>query len=295
MIHSYNFCILNLVLVVYTSAMSSVHFVLTTLESSVQMGLEAAVTTSAIDALDVSATAVFQVSVDSMKQLFKYQTDSNDVTDLDSTDIKYFVDSSAWPQLNPANAMLDADESSSPIASAGIESNKQLVAHDFVRYLALKLFNTHLGVDLFNNEIELLNDIRSICDDSAAGHTMHDINEKVAKVSLSGTHADIQGTAGAKYMTNANQTAENICRVIMQQMTNNAVTRFASLETADANDRRALPFQADDSISFKVTINPADGQEELTGVSAFGGRSYEIRLVLVDATPENTAVAADEL
>ena len=286
---------MNLVLVVYTSAMSSVHFVLTTLESSVQMGLEAAVTTSAIDTLDVSATAVFQVSVDSMKQLFRYQTDSNDVTNLDATDIKYFVDSSAWPQLNPANAMLDAPESSNPIASSGIESNKQLVAHDFVRYLALKLFNTHLGVDLFNNEVELLNNIRSICDDSAAGHTMYDINDKVQKVSITGSHADIQGAPGAKYMTNANQTSENICRVIMQQMTNSAIERFAQLEDADANNRRALPFQADDSISFKVTITPADGQEELTGVSEFGGRSYEIRLVLVDSTPVNTEVAANEL
>jgi hypothetical protein len=275
--------------------MSSVHFVLTTLESSVQMGLAAAVETSVIDALDVSATAVFQVSVDSMKQLFKYQTDSNDVTDLDATDIKYFVDSAAWPQLNPANAMLDAPESSGPIASAGIEANKQLVAHDFVRYLALKLFNTYRGVDLFNNEIELLTNLREICDDSAAGHTMHDINSKVQKVSLSGTHADIQGEAGAKYMTNANQTAENIGRVIMQQMTNSAISRFSTLEDADANDRRSLPFQPDDSISFKVTINPADGQEELTSVSEFGGRSYEIRLVLVDGTPANTEVAADEL
>jgi len=286
---------LNLVLVVYTSAMSSVHFVLTTLESSVQMGLEAAVTTSNIDALDVSATAVFQVTVNSMKQLFKYQTDSNDVTDLDSTDIKYFVDSSAWPQLNPANAMLNAPESSNPIASAGIDANKQLVAHDFVRYLALKLFNTHRGVDLFNNEVALLQNIRSICDDSAAGHTLHDLNTKVQKVGLNGDHADIEGPAGGKYMTNANQTAENICRVMMQQMTGSAIERFSTLETADANDRRSLPFQADDSISFKVTINPADGQEELTGVSAFGGRSYEIRLVIVDGSATNTEVDADEL
>lgn len=275
--------------------MSSVHFVLTTLESSVQMGLEAAVTTSNIDALDVSATAVLQVTVDSMKQLFKYQTDSNDVTDLNSTDIKYFVDSSAWPQLNPANAMLNAPESSNPIASAGINANKQLVAHDFVRYLALKLFNTHRGVDLFNNEVALLQNIRSICDDSAAGHTLHDLNTKVQKVGLNGNHADIEGPAGGKYMTNANQTAENICRVMMQQMTGSAIERFSTLETADANDRRSLPFQADDSISFKVTINPADGQEELTDVSAFGGRSYEIRLVLVDGSATNTEVDADEL
>jgi hypothetical protein len=274
--------------------MSSVHFVLTTLESSVQMGLAASVATSSIDALDVSATAVFQVTVDNMKQLFKYQTDSNDVTDINSTDIKYFVDASVWPQLNPANAMLSAQDSRNPIASAGIDDNKQLVAHDFVRYLALKLFNTHRGVDLFSNEVALLHNIRDICNDSAAGHTLYDINQKVQKVGLTGSHADLEGSFGSKYMTNANTSAENICRVLMQQMTGSAIERFATLEALDANDRRSLPFQAEDSISFKVTINPADGQEELTGVSAFGGRSYEIRLVLVDGTAENTEVAGDE-
>ncbi len=275
--------------------MPAVDFVLTELESSVQMGVAATVQTSEIPELDVSATAVFQVAVDDMKAVFKYQTDSNDLTNLDEADIKYYVDPASWPDLNPANGMMDAPESANPIATANstgnLDANKMLVAHDFERYLALKLFNTHYGVDLFNNELELLNNLRLICDDSAEGHTWFDVKAKLNKVGLSGDHADIQGADGAKYMTNANSSAENLCRVLLEQMTHSAITRFAEIQPSD--EAQSLPFEVDDSISFKLIIAPAEGQEELTGVEAFAPRSYRILLKLVES-PVNTEVAADE-
>lgn len=269
-----------------------VQFVLTDLESSVQMGVGATVQTSVIPQLDVSAVAILEVSLDDMKAVFKYQTDSNDLTNLDESDIKYYVDPASWPDLNPANAMMQAASAIATANSAGpLDANKMLVAHDFERYLALKLFNTHYGVDLFNNELELLNNLRLICDDSAEGHTWFDVKSKINKVGLSGDHADIQGADGAKYMTNANSSAENLCRVLLEQMTHDAITRFADVQPTDSP--QSLPFEVDDSISFKLIVAPAEGQEELTGVEAFSARSYEIRLKIV-ATPANTEVAADE-
>jgi hypothetical protein len=71
---------------------------------------------------------------------------------------------SAWPAsllINPSNAMLDKGDSSSPILSVGIPS-KMLVKHDFLRYLALKLFNTAQGVDLFNNESALISNLNTV-------------------------------------------------------------------------------------------------------------------------------------
>lgn len=289
--HNYNFCDLNLVLVVYTKM--SVHFVLSTLESDVTMGTSATVQTSSIPSLTVDATAVFHVSLDDMKAVFKFETDSYDFTDLESTDIKYYVDSGAFPLLNPANAMMDAAESLGAIATANIDANKQMVAHDFVRYLAVKLFNTHHGVDLFNNEVNLLKNLREICSDAAEGNTWFDVKAKLAKVGLSGDHADITGTDGSKYMTNSNSTDENICRVLLEQMTNSAISRFSDIAASDAP--QSLPFRVDDSISFKLTIHAADGQEELTGVAPLDPRSYEIKFVIVDGTATNTEVAADEL
>jgi hypothetical protein len=74
-------------------------------------------------------------------------------------------------------------------------------------------------------------------------------------------------------------------------MTHSALSRFSEISESDSP--QSLPFAVDDSISFKLVIAPAEGQEELTDVSAFAPRSYEIRLNMV-AAPENTEVAADE-
>ena len=296
--YSYNFCILNLVLVVYTQmSIIPIQFILSALESSVQMDLSGSILATAPIPIDASAVAVYQVSVADMRALFQFQTDSYDVTDLDATDIKYYVNPGSFPAFNPVNSMMDATDSSGAIAlttagGANLASDKMLVAHDFVRYLAQQLFNTYLGVDLFNNEVALLNSLRSICDDSAATHTWFDIKTSLDLVGVSGTHADIDGSAGQKYMTNSNNTAENLCRVLFEQMTSTDIARFATVVGQDTP--QDLPFHEGDSISFKLNISPADGQEALTGLaSAINARSYEIRMELFD-TPVNTTVAGDE-
>lgn len=277
--------------------MPSVHFVLDQFESTVTLDTSGSIYSESIPALDVSATAIFEVSLQDMKDMFKYQTDSNDVIDLSSSDLKYYVDQSKWPDFNPANAMMDHADSLTPIAANGSDGNplasdKQLVAHDFTRYLALKLFNTHFGVDLFNNEFELLNSLRRACDDSAAGHTLKDIKDKITAVDINNaTHADIAGSSGGYYMTNDTTTSDNLCRVLMTQMLANDVARFSTID--DSGDAQSLPFAEGDSISFKLIINAAEGQEELTGVDPIGARSYRVKYILKE-TPANTEVAADE-
>jgi len=230
-----------------------------------------------------------------MKGVFKFQTDSSDFTDLASTDIKYYTYKSSFPDVNPVNAMMDATESRNPIAtsdSAGLlASNKMMVAHDFVRYLAYNLFGTHFGVDLFNNEVAQLQHLRALADSSASGHTWYDIQAKVAAVDVSGSHADLAGVAGSKYMTNANSSDDNLCRVLFEQMTKTAISRFSNISPTDGI--QSLPFVQGDSISFKLSISPAPGQNNLTNVGLIGLRSYDIRLVL--SSNSNTAVSTDEL
>jgi hypothetical protein len=176
-----------------------------------------------------------------------------------------------------------------------------MVAHDFTRHLAVELFGTHLGVDLFNNELELLNNIRSICGSGAAGNTWYDIAAAIKKVSIN-SDADgfsgLDGDAGAHYMTNANETAENLCRVLFDQMIGAEPSRFANIEPTDAP--QSLPFKSGDIISFKVTIHPADGQKLLTKAESdpdITARSYEIRLEIVaddETVKVNVDVADDE-
>jgi len=285
---------LNLVLVVYTKM--SVHFVLNALESVVTMDLSGSMQTSAIPTLDASATAVYEVDLAAMRAVFKFQTDSADFIDAPESDIKYYVDAAEFPVINPANAMMDADASRDPIASgAGFERNKLLVAHDFVRFLALRLFKTWHGVDLFNNEKALLQSLRTICGDNeegTTGKTWGDIKAKLDQVGMTdGALSSANGAAGEHYMTNADQTDDNICRVLFEQMTKNAISRFN--DVVPSTEKQSLPFVLGDSISFKLTINAADGQEELTSVDPIEPRSYEIKLLIVDAS-DNTEVAADE-
>ncbi len=273
-----------------------VNFVLDSLSSSVTMDICGTIHSADIVVLDTSATAVFEVSLDAMKDVFKFQTDSNDIQNQADADIKYQIDLASWPELNPANAMMHNDLSVDPIASSNtagtLPNNKMLVAHDFVRYLALKLFNTHYGVDLFDNELELLNDLRYICGNTAEGQTWYDLMTKITAVSKSGDHADLAGDAGSKYMTNATDSSDNLCKVLFDQMMLTEKARFADIATG-ADDFQSLPFIVGDTISFKLTIAPAAGQEELTGVEAFAPRSYRIVFSIVEA-PVNTEVAEDE-
>jgi hypothetical protein len=280
-----------------------VQFVLESLNSSVTMDVCGNLFSEQLITLDVSAVAILYVDILEMKSLFQYQTDSNDLTNLGPTDIKYYVDDTHLPVLNPVNAMMDDALSLNAISLLGtggavLAPNKSLVCHDFTRYLASKLFGTHFGVDLFDNEIEMLADLRLICDETVDTHTWFDITTKVASVSKTGDHSGILTDGnGDNYMTNDTNDNTNLCRVLFDQMIGSVVSRFQDITSADpaydGSVPHPLPFEADDSISFKLTIAPAVDQELLTGVTAFGARSYEIRLVIVDV-PVNTAVAADE-
>jgi hypothetical protein len=276
-----------------------VNFVLDYLSSAVSMDVSGMVYTQSITAVDASATAIVYASLDDVKNVFKFQTDSDFNIDALPSDIRYQVNHASWPSLNPANAMLDDPLSSGPIitgdSKGAFNANDMMVAHDFVRYLAEQLFNSAYGADLFDNQKELLNDIRKICGSAEAGQTWFDIVAKLKAVSADSTESGLEtDPSGNKYLTDSTTGEENVCRTLFQQLTGSAIDRFSNIQSGDGY--QSLPLEVDDSISFKLTVAPAPGQHNLTGVSEIGPRSYEIKIVLVaDATGKNTEVAADEL
>lgn len=274
-----------------------VNFVLDFLSSNVTMETAGNIQSVPVPTLDVSAVAIFEVSLDAMKAVFQYQTDAEDLVNEEPSDLKYQIDMASWPELNPANAMMDHTLSLDPIAISNASGNyandKMLLAHDYVRYLALRLFNTHHGVDLFSNELELLTDLRTICGSGEEGRTWYDVVARLTAVSKTGDHAGLEGESD-KYMTNATDSSDNLCKVLFEQMMSTQKARFADIDGTADNGFRPIPFAADDSIEFKLTINAAEGQEELTGVDAIPARSYAIKLVIVDGEPSNTEVAANE-
>lgn len=293
--------------------MSSVsHFVVSAFEQTIDLGVAGSIFSEPIPAIDVSAVAVIEVSLDTMRSVFQFQTDATDLNNLPESDIKYFVDTEAWEGLadvQPANAMLDHSESTGAISTADpngaiLPAEKMFVAHDFARYLALRLFNTPYGVDLFQNEDELMTDIRTKCSALADGGIVWKaVMDKLSAVNKQNA-ADGENDSG-KYMTNPAADADpadaqnNICRVLMLQMLNTQISRFQDITLNNASQTgtvgvlQGLPFVEGDSISFKLTVNPAADQELATGVEKFAGRSYEIRLRIA-AAPENTEPSATE-
>ena len=89
---------------------------------------------------------------------------------------------------------------------------------------------------------------------------------------------------------------QNLPRELFRQVLNVAPGRFndISFNAFDADGVSVphtchIPFETDDSISYKFTISPATGQHNLTSTTAFGARVYRIKLILKDVVAGATA------
>lgn len=262
--------------------MPAINFSLPALNRSYTLGVSGELLAEAPVIFDVSATAIYKINLVDMHNVFKYESDSFDVNDFDASDVKYYVYMNAWPvdaSLNPAHAYMKPTSGQMLPDSADIPSNKNLVKHDYVRYLAKHLFNTPYGVDLFSNEDALLNDI------SSKGRTAKD--EIMSTLNSVNQASAAAGTAPNKYSTNTLSGNGNICRELMRQIASIDPARFNN-DTVDASGNRSVPLAVGDTINFKLSITAAHLQENLTFRVPFDVRVYKISLVIeggVNVTP----------
>jgi hypothetical protein len=252
----------------------------------------ASLDTSSISVENTDATAVFYVRLSDMTNLFQYQTDSFDVNNLDASDIRYYVFHRTIPtqlHINPSHAMMNKTESAGMLGSgAGYSANKSLVKHDFIRYIALRLFNTHYGVDLFQNEQELQENITYL------GETVqHNIDTILSGISTTSANENMAYDAsGNKYLTNDASGNTNLSRELFRQIAASEPSRFYN-NGADISGSglRQMPLHENDSINFKLTITAAPGQNIVTGVTIIPSRTYLIKMVLkntVNTVSDNT-------
>ena len=251
-----------------------VSFTLEGLNQAFSLDISGALAGEAPATIDASCVAIFNVKTTDMKAVFKFEADSFDVNDTDASDIKYYVYMNEWPatlKLNPVHA--HTLTATPMLETAGeVVAEKNLVKHDFVRYLAKSLFNTPHGVDLFSNEDALLTDLvqKGAAARLAIDASLNAVNQATAA----------SGTSPHKYSTNATATAANFSRVLLRQVANSAPARFHG--TADISGIHSIPFENGDSISFKVAIAPAALQHDLTAQAGpFNTRVYKIQLDLV--------------
>lgn len=270
--------------------MSSIAFSLPGLNQNYTLDICGALLAAAPDAMtDVSAVATYNIKTSVLNNVFKYYSDSADVNNVDASDTRYYVFMTQWPtdaSLNPSHALMNTTTETGYMmpTNAEILANKNLVKHDFVRYLAFRLFNTVYGVDLFSNELELLNDI------SSKGRTAKDsIMTALNDVSTTSTKASPApifplnaDASNNKYTMNDASGNTNICRELMRQIAANAPARFhdASFNDASGNPYRTVPIRDGDSINFKLTISAAANQNTLTSrPNPIEPRTYKIRLI----------------
>ncbi len=276
--------------------MSSHDFVLSALSTSVTMNTQAVMDAGLQSTiLDSSAVAVFNINLDSVKNVFKFSSDAYDISDnLPSGEMHYFVHANQWPVdviVNPSDSMMDKAGSVNPILTVPL-ATEMLVKHDFIRYLALKLFNTAMGTDLFSNEGALLNDLNAkglTAWNDISGGIWEYATTNTTRTGIDNMSLLIDPSSNQLCTTDHFTSNTNLCRELYQQLifTSSGRSRFQNV-VLDGNNQASIPFIAGDSISFLYTIIPASGQNTVTGVSAFGGRSYRIKLQIVSSGASNT-------
>jgi len=238
----------------------------------------------------IDACAVYEMSVGLLRSMFLYETNA----EFHLSTIKYYTKSNPDFMFNPANAQLNNPKSFGAIACAdsnGLYSaDKMTLKYDFVRYLALKLFNSINAVDLFVNLDELIDDISE-----KLNHAMkRNVNYINQTDCIHGTHPGLRTNPHRttiydhtidehvnvylKYLDD--DCDKNICKELLMQLLKLDSQRFNNI--INTNTPVPLPFECGDSINFKITVNPAKNQNLLTGVQPILGRTYQIKIVLTD-------------
>lgn len=107
------------------------------------------------------------------QNLFRFQSDAIDITNDIESDIKYKVEyipgsyTNGVPELVMNSDLLfdckcTGTDNNDPIYLAGTaNATNNNITYEYMRYLATKIFNTHLAVDLFSNEQEVRDNLNA--------------------------------------------------------------------------------------------------------------------------------------
>ena len=208
---------------------------------------------------DGSANVAVTIPLENAMNIFQFKTDSTDINNVTADDIKYKV---VYSGADPTRMQFNLDASAVLFAGDIYPgATNRNTTYDYVRFLAQELFNTHLGVDLFSNETQLRETLR---DDFSVAF---DSNMTV----LAG-HGE----------TNADGNSPS--KSILLQVINSASDRLSQIDqdyAIENDDWYRCPLMVDDMLYFRLTVNAAAGQDNLTGVEAIPARVYLIRATLV--------------
>lgn len=232
----------------------------------------------------VDAIAEYDIDISMLMNVFKFKTTVVDISDIlikndASENTTYYVNASQWDAsaiINPFHAKMKTNEIGGTDATS-FSPEKRLVKHDFMRYIAEKLFGYYYGLDFIANE----EDVRESLADM--GHTLF----------YGGTMAVINDASSQSPFTNASTGIINITRQLITTIVDNSISRLDGLNDGSIN---SIPFQVGDVLRFKIKCSPPDNQYLLTKlVTQIEDRIYQIDLNLKTTANINNTIPSDSI
>jgi len=261
---------------------------------------------------DVDAS--FSVPLNVMKNLIRYSSDAYDINDLVNQDIRYKVCYDASNSqysidvsnntvlgTNFTNVLCYKTEATPPdyvYTNNTASAYDRTVAADFIRFIAYRLFNTAMGVDLFVNESTVKNNLNT---SSVNGFfnvlksldLLRDSSNNAYLdasfcVNISGTHIPINANyplydaSGNPYNTSTLNFIHPAYSIIKQMIAKTperfydmSANKISGTET-DLSDNSVepnppiymAPFRSGDKLYFMLVIKAANGQNTIVQTTA---------------------------
>lgn len=208
---------------------------------------------------------VGDISLSDLEAIFKFQTDASNIDDISNVDLKFHQDF-----INNTK-LFDKIMSCVTEGTGGafnIPSDLSM-AFEYVQFIALNVFGTRKGVDIFDNEDELVNELYN--KQAAAFTTFFDGNTN--------TNYNEQEPETGVFRRIAHKLFQTIMR-----LDGSRVDISNSLE--DTNGFQPIPFESGDTLVMKYTVNDdnvhaADLTNNNWDASQDQSRSYLIKLTVV--------------
>lgn len=252
---------------------------------------EALLAGAATGAFTSDVNAAMDIDLAVVKDLFRFHTDGIEILDASSSDITYRVNYTPVDlQSNPTDPVLASawlsdvdvlDGDAITDEQTGVANQK--VTFEYVRYLAKKLFNTHLGVDLFSNEEQLRNDLHT-----NAKAAMNTHLTALTDISNNEQNPENQNYISAEQATTGDFSVHpHPSYAILRQIISDAPSRLEDISanlvsgTESTYSEFKMPFLAGDKIYFQLKVKAANGQELATGVATIPDRTYRVRMTVV--------------
>ena len=242
------------------------------------------------------------VSKTVVQELFQYWTDSIDMTDVSANDILYRV---YYNAADSSNAPLSSLFVSGAIVTATAPNtnpynlNRRYLPQDYLRFLALRLFNTTKGVDLFANETQVLMSVDERCKvalnarlSALTGETPGAIarDRSDFKVTMDVTSPDGPSTIIAGTLDTTANPSKKILRQIMQNDAQRLDLTGAAFGADASGNWYKMPFVAGDKLYFPITITSPVNQDDLVGPRSvtIEERTYLIKCIVTDSALPST-------